>query len=259
MKNTKLVSKLFDSFESDLINIKGICETLSGSSALPGITGAVNAFTVELDKLRKSIINESSSTEYSDEEKKDILKDIAHQDRDHVFNDPGSMTTLYHFDDDPSNKDNAMFNYMQLINIIESIRKEPFYSLEPIFSLCTNAFEFINSDMTTFGFMNHSLFTHETSNNMIADRNKWNNTVLNVISSNEWKAVFNHYNAFESCVKYNQIDVGDIDICDFITTNAKSLKIAAILESYQEVLSICNINLPLDFQIKPITPWYDII
>lgn len=247
MKNTKLVSKLFDSFKSDLLSIKEICETLSDSSSLPGITGAVNAFTVELDKLRKNIINESSSNEYSDEEIS------SHQ------NDQDPMSAPHHFDDDPSNKDNAMFNYMQLINIIESIRKEPFYSLEPIFGLCTNSIEFIDSDMTTFGFMNHSLFTHGTSNNMIADRNKWNNTVLNVISSNEWKAVFNHYNAFESCVKYNQIDVGDIDICDFITTNAKSLKIAAVLKSYQEVLSICNINLPLDFQIKPITPWYDII
>lgn len=247
MKNTKLISKLFDSFKSDLLNIKEICETLSDSSTLSGITGAVNAFTVELDKLRKSIINESSSTDYPDEE-------ISHRD-----NDRDHMSTPYHLDDDPSNKDNSMFNYMQLINMVESIRKEPFYALEPIFSLCTNAFEFIDSDMTTFGFMNHSLFAHGASNNMIADQNKWNNTVLNIISSNEWKAVFNHYNAFESCVKYDQIDVGDGDICDFITTNVKSLKIAAVLKSYQEILSICNINLPLDFQIKPITPWYDII
>lgn len=265
MKNVKLISKLFDSFESDLTNIKEICETLSESSELTGISSAVNAFTVELNKLRISIINDTSSDKatgnsvLSEEEKNRMWKEIEQQDADHIYNDPNSMTTSYHFDDDPSNKDNGLFNYIQLINIINSLRKEPFFALEPLFSLWTDSFEFINSDITIFRFIHHALLTYNDSNNMIADSNKWNSTILNILSSNEWKAVFDHYNAFESCVKYNQVDIEDDDIRNFITVNARNLKIIAVLKTYQEILNICNINLPSGFEIKPITPWYDII
>ena len=179
-------------------------------------------------------------------------------------NENGSIMPVYiNIDNDPINKDNALFNYNEFIDTAKLLSNNTAFSLEPFKDLMANSIEFISSDITTFGFINRTMiYTRNKSSNLISDSSKWDDMIVNVISSNEWKQLFDHYNAFESCIRYGQINLTDTNIYDFIIVNERSIKISAVLRLYQNIAEILfgfGVRLPSNFQIKPITPWYDII